>query len=173
MDPQDNSTNPTPFNGGQAPDSSTPSSPPAAPTQEVTVDFNQGVPANSSLGTINDNPRPDMASNPAQQAGPATPPTAGYDSNAVDPSYASSPSMPPQNPSVPPQVPPAGAPVSQPADFGDSQASLPPQTTPLDPAQNLPEQHPAHVPGADKKTVFILAGVAVVLVIAIATLLFL
>jgi hypothetical protein len=210
MDPKDNPTNPTPFNGGQAPDSSTPPNTPATPPQEVTVDFNQatpastqaatpftgaadgsgqvagqpfsdptnnigaapGVPTDPSLGTINDSPRPDMNYNPAQQASPATPTTSGYDSNAAEPSYAS---QPPTlgDPNTQSQMPPAGTAVSQPTDLGSPQAGVPTQVTPLDPTQNPHEQHPGHAPGTDKKTIFILAGVAAVLVIAIATLLFL
>lgn len=212
MDPKDNPTNPTPFNGGQAPDSSTPSSSPATPPQEVTVDFNQststgaqssapvtdmsdgsvqtagqpfpdptsnagaaapGTPTDPSLGTINDSPRPDTSYNSAQQTGPAAPTMGGYDSNAAAPSYASQSATSPQDPNMQPQMPPAAAPVSQPTDFGSPQAGAPAQTAPFDPAQNSPEQHPGHAPGADKKTIFILAGVAAVLIIAIATLLFL
>lgn len=227
MDPQKNTTNPSPFAGNEP--AATPQQNPSS--QEVTVSLNQDVPAagqpagpalNPTFGAqqtpagggfdtasiASDAPAAGLGGGPSPaqptpDAGFNAPaPAAGFDASQpastlgapMDPQAGQSSDMP-QNPSfgAPASADPLaganqGQPVPNPA-FGPAPNPTfggQPQDTPVQPAfgqqpppalgseqAGIPQTVPVGGKSGDKRTVLILMGVALVLIVAIALLIFL
>jgi hypothetical protein len=192
MDPKDNPTNPTPFNGGQAPTSPQAQPPLQSPPtgDEVTIDFSQNtqgsgqpVTPDPTLGTINPPAQQDpQAYNDPQAFGAQSAPDPSVSSEYDSSTDATAPSQQPdaqpvQAPQAQDPSAPAPAQPGQPQPILDQQqpvAGQQPGTTPFTEPQSGVPPHTAQpgLLGADKKTIFILAGVAAVLIIAIAVLIF-
>jgi hypothetical protein len=193
MDPQKNAPSPAPYNPGQQPqtpqddgfqstsmenEQSVPAQPATGqPAEEVTVDFhdtqNAEQPATQPTDAFTG--AGGMPSITSEAAAPT--PVDGQVSEGTQPSeVAPNPAVPGQ-PAAPAQdafTPAPGQPATQaPAGQPDPQAH---QAAFMDPTQDQQPAVPGTVPTtgikADKKTVIILAVVAVVLIAAIAVLIF-